>query len=309
MRIRTRGLLAALLLPALAIAGTGLAAAPAYAASPGPGYDYHGDPASHLGGFRDPDGTVSYCVDAAKPSPAGRETTDAGVVEHVNGRSDATMLQLSYVLMKYGNTSSDDQAAAVALVVWGLADGAEHAARGGDDFVITRAPADRRAHILALAARYRSEAADYRPPQDGEAQLSLEMPPDDRRNAVLTITLSPATATGDITLTNGRFAATKSATAEGVTDGEKLAVIAMQPTNVLQFDLTATGDFEARGYADGSVHLYTTPGAQSIASSGQRGPVQFAGTASVHIEFPPPPPPPVVPPETPNPTPLPRVAG
>ena len=54
----TRRLLATLAVAAIALAGAQFAPAAAHAADAGPGYDYQGDPHSHLGGYLDPDGSV-----------------------------------------------------------------------------------------------------------------------------------------------------------------------------------------------------------------------------------------------------------
>ena len=119
MNPKLRAASAALLVTALAVVGIAVPSSPAQAASVGPGYDYQGDPHSHLGGYLNPDGTVGYCIDAGKPSPVGGATTDGGVVDRVNGRSASVMLQLSWLLLRYGGSRDDDVSAAVALVVVG----------------------------------------------------------------------------------------------------------------------------------------------------------------------------------------------
>jgi hypothetical protein len=206
------------------------------------------------------------------------------------------MRRLAYVLMRHGNTRDADTAAAVALVVWGIADPGDHAARGGDDFVITRAPAEHRAHILQLAARYRAEAKRFRTPDPAAAELHLTVVEGDPAHAQLAVTLTPATASGTVTLTNGVFSDTGLATREGVGDGELLPIDTDAAGGGHSYELRAEGQFEATGYPDGTVHLYRTPGAQSTASAGTRVPVEFAATTAVQIEVP-------------TPTALPRVAG
>lgn len=281
----TRRLLATLAVAALALTGAQLAPAAAFAAAAGPGYDYRGDPHSHLGGYLDPDGTVSYCIDAGKSSPLGGPTSDEGLVDHVNDLGASGMRKLAYVLLRHGNTRDADTAAAVALVVWGLADPADHAARGGDGFVITRAPAERRATILELAARFRDEAERYRTPEPaaGDLQLTVE---GDHDRALLGVHLSPAAATGSVVLTHGVFADTGLASREGVADGDQLAIDVQAPTGVAAYELRAEGSFAATGHTDGSVHLYRTPGAQTTVSAGTRVPMEFDAATAVQIEVP-----------------------
>jgi hypothetical protein len=281
----TRRLLATLAVAALALTGAQLAPAAALAAGAGPGYDYRGDPHSHLGGYLDPDGTVSYCIDAGKSSPLGGPTSDEGLVDHVNDLGASGMRKLAYVLLRHGNTRDADTAAAVALVVWGLADPADHAARGGDGFVITRAPAERRATILELAARFRDEAERYRTPDPGAGDLQLTVEGDHDR-ALLGVHLSPAAATGTVVLTNGVFADTGLASREGVADGEQLAIDVQAPTGVAAYELRAEGSFAATGHTDGTVHLYRTPGAQTTVSAGTRVPMEFDAATAVQIEVP-----------------------
>jgi hypothetical protein len=279
----TRRLLATLAVAAIALAGAQFAPAAAHAADSGPGYDYRGDPHSHLGGYLDPDGSVSYCIDAGKSSPLGGPTSDEGLVDHVNDLGAAGMRKLAYVLLRHGNTRDADTAAAVALVVWGLADPVDHAARGGDEFVITRAPAERRATILELAARFRDEAERYRTPEPGAGALHLTL---DGDGAVLEAQLSPASATGTVVLTNGVFSDTGLASREGVADGDRLAIDVQHPKGSTAYEVRAEGSFEATGHTDGTVHLYRTPGAQATVSAGTRVPIAFDAATAVQIEAP-----------------------
>lgn len=281
----TRRLFATLTVAAIALAGAQLAPAAAHAADAGPGYDYRGDPHSHLGGYLDPDGSVSYCIDAGKSSPLGGPTSDEGLVDHVNDLGASGMRKLAYVLLRHGNTRDADTAAAVALVVWGLADPADHAARGGDGFVITRAPAEHRATILELAARFRDEAERYQTPDPAAGELSLTVERD-RSHAVLGVSLSPASATGTVELTNAVFADTGLASREGVADGDQLEIDVQHPAGAAAYAVRAEGSFEAVGHTDGTVHLYRTPGSQTTVSAGTRVPMAFDAAAAVQIEAP-----------------------
>ncbi|MCU1558777.1 MAG: hypothetical protein JWN09_2772 [Microbacteriaceae bacterium] len=263
---------------ALAIGGVVLAQPiGAEAATLGPGYDWHGQATSHLGGYLDPDGSVSYCINAGAPSAIGRVTTDAGIVEQVNGLSPASMTQLNLVLSRHGNTGDDNTAAAVAMAVWSIAGNADYQAEGGDAFVLGRAPASERAAIQALADGYRAEAAAY-VPATGSATMALSIDQGNHYLGVLDVVATPASSAGTITLTNAVFADSNSPTRAGVADGAHLAIRGTPPS-ADPYRVMATGDFGAPGGPAANVHLYTTSGAQTLTASGISRPLAFSASA------------------------------
>ena len=269
----------------------------AHAATLGPGYEYNGMPGWHLGGYLDPDGTVSYCIDPGKPSAIGKPTTDAGVVGQVNGLSETAMIQLNFLLARHGNTSDDTTSAAVAMAVWSIASNAGYQAEGGDAYVLGRAPAELRPSIQALADQFRAEAAAYVPPV-GSATLALTIDATSDYTGYLDVTTSPAEASGTVTLTNGVFADTGSPTRKGVTNSAHLAVKAVPPAGGAPYRITATSeDFSAPGGPAATVHLYSTPGAQTLTASGAMRSLVFSASATdVRDRIVPPPPAPPAPP-------------
>ncbi|MDF2434697.1 MAG: hypothetical protein JWP44_4328 [Mucilaginibacter sp.] len=248
------------------------------AATLGPGYEWRGQATSHLGGYLDPDGSVSYCIEAGAPSAIGRVTTDAGITDQVNGLSSASMIQLNLVLSRHGNTSDNNTAAAVAMAVWTIADNAAYQAEGGDNFVLGRAPASERATIRSLANQYRAEAAAY-VPETGSATLTLSIDSGNDSLGVLDVTATPISATGIIKLTNAVFTDTGSATRIGVAGGARLAIRGTPPS-ANAYRVAATGDFRAAGGPSANVHLYRTPGAQTLTASGTSAPLVFSAAAS-----------------------------
>ena len=173
----------------------------AAAASIGPGYQQPGKPLNHLGGYLTPGGRVAYCIDAGLPSAVARDTGDSGVVESVSGLTAAEMLRLNTLLVRHGETSDANTAAAVAMAVWSIAGDAAYQAEGGDGYVLVRAPADQRMAIQALADRFRAEAAAITaaPPT---AVLSISIDADDDYGGILALDASP----GPVTITtNGVF--------------------------------------------------------------------------------------------------------
>jgi hypothetical protein len=265
--------LVALALAALAV----LAATPlgAEAASLGPGYEYQGQAGSHLGGYADPDGTVSYCINAGAPSTIGKVTTDAGVVDSVNGLDPDAMMRLNEVLSAHGNTSDDNTAAAVAMAVWSIAGPADYNAEGGDRYVLGRAPASQRATILDLANQFRDEAAAYAAPS-GSATLTLAIDPANSAKGTLTVA---TTGSGMVTLTNATFTDTSLPTRDGVTDGAVLAITGAPPSTA-PYRVSAAASFTGAQTPAGDVHLYTTPGSQTLTASGTSVPVTFSATAT-----------------------------
>ncbi len=246
----------------------------AEAAVLGPGYEYQGQPGSHLGGYADPDGTISYCINAGAPSTIGKPTTDAGIVDSVNGLDPGTMAQLNQVLSAHGNTADDNTAAAVAMAVWSIAGPAEYAAEGGDNYVLGRAPTSQRDAIRELAAKFRAEAAAYAVPT-GSATLSLVVDP---TNTALGTLIVQTTAPGSATLTNGVFADTLEAT-HAIAHGDQLALLGAPPS-AEPYRVTAAASFTGPAAPSPNVHLYTTPGSQTLTASGTSKPVSFSASAS-----------------------------
>jgi hypothetical protein len=269
-------------LMAVALAGAALLivspliAAPlsAEAATLGPGYGIPGQPSYHLGGYADPDGTVSYCINAGALSTLGKVTTDAGIVGSVNGLTPAAMAQLNEVLSAHGNTSDNTTAAAVAMAVWSIAGAADYNAEGGDGYVLGRAPIAQRPAIQALANAFRAEAAAYSVPT-GSATMTLSIDPTNDALGFLDIR---STAAGTATLTNGLFA-DNSLPTHAIADGDHLALIGV-PTSTDPYRISVAADFTGAPAPSPDVHLYTTPGAQTLTASGTSVPTRFSATAS-----------------------------
>ncbi len=263
---------------ALALAAlTVLVATPlaADAANLGPGYEYQGQPGSHLGGYADPDGTVSYCINAGAPSAIGKLTTDAGVVGSVNGLDADTMVRLNEVLSAHGNTSDDNIAAAVAMTVWSIAGPADYNAEGGDRYVLGRAPSSQRATILALAGQFRDEAAAYIAPT-GTATLTLAVDPANTAKGTLTVS---TTGSGTVTLANATFSDTGLPARAGVTNGAVLAITGAPP-GASPYRVSAAATFTGAAAPAANVHVYTTPGSQTLTASGTSSPITFQTTTS-----------------------------
>ena len=251
----------------------------AAAASIGQGYQQPGKPLNHLGGYLTPGGRVAYCIDAGLPSAVARDTGDSGVVESVNGLAAAEMLSLNTLLVRHGDTSDANTAAAVAMAVWSIAGDAAHQAEGGDGYVLVRAPADQRMAIQALADRFRAEAAAVTatPPT---AILSISIDAGDDYGGILALDASPG-VTGTVVLTNAVFAGTGGATRSSVSASARLAVVAAPPSGSTAYRILASSsDLAVPAAPAASVHVYPTSGAQTLVAAGDSPSIVLAASAS-----------------------------
>ena len=251
----------------------------AAAASIGPGYQQPGKPLNHLGGYLTPGGRVAYCIDAGLPSAVARDTGDSGVVESVNGLAAAEMLSLNTLLVRHGDTSDANTAAAVAMAVWSIAGDAAYQAEGGDGYVLVRAPADQRMAIQALADRFRAEAAAVTatPPT---AAMSISIDAGDDYRGILALDASPG-VTGTAVLTNAVFADTGGASRSSVSAGARLAIVAAPPSGSTAYRILASSsDLVVPAAPAASVHVYSTSGAQTLVAAGDSPSIVLAASAS-----------------------------
>ena len=251
----------------------------AAAASIGPGYQQPGKPLNHLGGYLTPGGRVAYCIDAGLPSAVARDTGDSGVVESVSGLTAAEMLRLNTLLVRHGDTSDANTAAAVAMAVWSIAGDTAYQAEGGDGYVLVRAPADQRMAIKALADRFRAEAAAVTatPPT---AILSISIDTGDDYGGILALDASPGVS-GTVVLTNAVFTDTGGATRSSVSAGARLAIVAAPPSGSTAYRvLASSSDLIVPAAPAASVHVYSTSGAQTLVAAGDSSSIKLAASAS-----------------------------
>jgi hypothetical protein len=265
------GLVGALLLVPFSAAAAGI----------GPGYQQPGRPLNHLGGYLTAGGLVAYCIDSGLPSAVGRETGDSGVASSVNGLAPPEMLRLNTLLARHGDTSDANTAAAVAMAVWSIAGNSGYLAEGGDAFVLVRAPADQRMAIQALADQFRAEAAAVTAPVPA-AVLSIRIDEGDDYGGILELDASPG-VTGTVVLTNAVFADTGVNSHAPVSAGARLAVIAVPPSGSTGYRISASSsDLAAPASPTATVHVYSTPEAQTlVASGGSAAPVLTASASDL----------------------------
>jgi len=256
----------------------------AAAVSIGPGYQQPGKPLYHLGGYLTPGGRLAYCIDAGLPSAVARDTSDSGVVGSVNGLTAAEMRGLNTLLVRHGDTSDANTAAAVAMAVWSLAGNADYQAEGGDGYVLERAPADQRRAIQALADQFRAEApasmATTPPVTPPTAVLSISIDAGDDYGGILALDASSG-VTGTVVLRNAVFADTGGATRSWVSAGARLAIVAAPPSGSTGYRvLASSSDLVVPADPAASVHVYSTPGAQTLVAAGDSSSIVLAASAS-----------------------------
>lgn len=260
---------------ALVVTGAGLGAQPAHAASYGPGHD---GPLGRIGSYM-VGSSVVYCLRPDEPRPLGT-TSFAGYQQWPGGASGPTMsatanARVSWAIATYGQTTNDNWAAAVTMYVWSLADPAVYNGNGmsGDVWYIPRVPASQRNAVLANLATIRANQGAIVAGATGSGTGSLDFNVDENNNYLGTVTvvgLSPSSATGTLTLTNGVFLATGTNTLSGATAGMALDVQGVPPTDDGEpYKISGVGNFTAGGGWRGEVGVYRTPGAQPLAGPGR----------------------------------------
>ena len=260
----------------LIVAGVTLDSPAAQAASYGPGYD---GPNGFMGAFV-AGGQNVYCLRAEEPTPFNRPTTFAGYQTWPGGAGGPTMsatdnARVNWAIATYGQTSNPDWAVAVNLYVWSIADPVVYNSHGmsGDTYYIFRVPTSRHNIIRAYLAQLRAEddAIVAAPTGTGTGRLVFDV--DEGNNYLGTMTvdsLSPSTATGTITLTNGIFLATGTNVLSGARAGMTFDVQGVPPTDDgAPYKISGTGTFTASGGWRGEIGVYSTPGAQPLAGPGR----------------------------------------
>ena len=256
----------------LAVAGilaTGIigTASSASAATLGPG---HGDlgTVGVLGSFvSESDGRQVYCIDAGAPGPWGTTTgptTVTDLVSHTGAQLSGTELaKLNYVLARWGDSPDPDVTAAVQLFVWSVADPVTYNSHGmsGDDWYIGRVPTGNRATVLGNLATMRAEAEAN---HAVNPSVDVTIAATDPYNATLTVTVSPATLTGNVVLQNATF--TDGTTSKPLSSGT-YPIIGTPPAGAPDYQIIASASYGSAGVG-ARVNLYETPGSQRLIANG-----------------------------------------
>ncbi|KQR49149.1 hypothetical protein ASF87_10165 [Microbacterium sp. Leaf161] len=287
----------------LALAVTALVATrqPAQAAAQGAGYGTWDDRIGWQGGFVAPDGSIVYCIEPGVSNPSG-STSSAGNQSSVTSTSpfgsrtlsSNDLARINYLVTTFGQTSSSREAAAVNFAVKYIANpGAmftSHSWNGSWDlhgyvnWVLYSTVGGSEAAAVADRAQALIDAASTvtaGPVEGGSGSLTFQV--DNFNNYLGTITMAgTAGSTGTVTLTNGVFTTTGSASLSGMHANTPYPVTGVPPTeDGAPYKISGTGTFTVAGTGwEGAVHVWNTGNQQMTAGPGPRSSTQFsvAGT-------------------------------
>jgi hypothetical protein len=271
-----KGFLATTAAAGLTLAGL-TSAQPSMAATPGAGLmasAFHG----FLGNEITPTGARGYCPDPDRAAPFG-STDDGASIDSFTSDTGHTwtgddLRKINYVLLHYGDTDDDTQAAAVNAYIYaftgsnlggGIAVGSkdEGAAYIDSSF---GSVTDKYNEIWDDAeANWGGSASS---PGSGNLNFTTDA---NNFSGTVTAAVTPANATGTVTLSNGIFTSTASATMSGVAAGETLAIAGKPLSDKdTSYRIGATGTFGAPidPTADSNVMMFTTGSEQRLLSAG-----------------------------------------
>lgn len=233
-----------------------------------------------------PGGIVTYCAEFNIYPTTSFSQTDAGfqgsgfVTRSADTQGNpiqtktltaTDMTKLNYILSIWGDTTSANQAAAVAYAVWSITTNSTvwtyELSRPW--FQTGIAP------FKALGDTMLSDAANYAATApnvtSGTASLSFNVDGVNNYDGTLTIdTLSPSPSSGIISLVNGTFVSTgtSSISSASFTQGQVLAVHGVPPAPPASYKMNASASFDG-GYS-ANVHVYDTGTRQHLFRAGQR---------------------------------------
>lgn len=202
------------------------------------------------------------------------------------GMSDQNAAGLNMVMSTFARVPDNATGAAVELSAWTLkgviVSYAQSTGYGGNDargaaqWFSTRAGGS----AGATMAKYDEIMAAVAgivvaSPGDGSGQLTFQVDPTNNYLGTLTVqNLSPASATGTLTLTNGVFTDTGTATIAGVTNGMVLNVKGVPPEDIVDYKISVVGDFTGTGNGwapqiavfDNPVQTMAGPGPEAVSN-------------------------------------------
>lgn len=282
VRRKLASFVAALAVAITAIGGATLAPVEPANAAGAPGAGGYWTPAGGwLGNYIAANGTRVYCIDVLIDSlgsggDAGSEETAISPVDGTRAVSGAELQMMNYAISVHGQTADPVTAAAVSAYVYNFTSQNWH----GNGAHYISGP-----NSAAITAAYNAIAADTAANYSagggtGNADLLFNTDTQNNYLGVLNITnVSPANATGSLTLTNGVFTDTGLATRDGVTNNSSFPVTGVPPTDdTVEYKISVEGAFTAAGGYASSVRIHSDapqrtagPGAQSTTNFTSNG--------------------------------------
>lgn len=279
----------------LAVAGLVGIAAPATAATQGPGFGRFDNTIGWMGGYIAPDGSIVYCIEPGVSTPSGA-TQDGGIQTtitsegysgHTTTLSGDTLARINYLVSAHGQTSDNRTASAVHFAVQYIANpeamfnsaswGGSHDLHGFVNWKLySTVGSAETAAIADLAQVYINEAMGITAGSTAtDVTGSLVFAVDGANNyrGTVTPTFSATVGTGTITLVNGVFTDTGTDTLAGAQAGTAYAITGVPPVDdagdPLPYRISGTAHFDvgSSGWLP-AAHLWETPGQQKTVGPG-----------------------------------------
>jgi hypothetical protein len=227
-------------------------------------------------------GLYVYCIDSSADWPnfqvfPGTGTTVGSLdardwAGSPAGVSGTALGRMNYIVANWGQTSDPVRAAAVQIALFSFTKGSVDVAKTyiGD--------ADGNAATVSLLVdQMLADAANVLASQGGgSGSLTFTVDPTNNYYGTLTVNLSPASATGTVTLANGVFRDTGSSTISGVGNGAVLNVVGVAPEDDPNYKISASGTFTAAVWGN-QINMtdYGSSGQQRMVTGAPGVPLQF----------------------------------
>lgn len=260
---------------------------PVAAATTGAGFSGITPYGGYLGNYIAPNGTRVYCMDSGRDWPSG--STDGGALvgslstEWGAAISPGSLQRLNYALGTFGQTADPTQAAAVSAYVYAHT---SNSARSGPARHIGAHYIDGNSAVLAAYnSIWDAVEANHAGPTTGSATLAISMA--NTRDGYVTVTTSPTTATGTLTL-SGAVGSESGATTISVSHGQVVPIRGTPDDDATAYSISVAGNFVAPSGASPTVTVYTTGNQQRTLSAGTPSEIVFsasAATPSMDLRF------------------------
>jgi len=245
-----------------------------------------------LGSYQQ-DGVFLYCGEMHKIGPwTGTHKVGNQAWPGVSADDNA---RVSMVVETFGQRvvaatrENQNMHAAVQLYVWDKIDHADFVKDGGERGIVAqRAPADQHADILAKLQTIRNAAKDLtaRPAVASGKIVPITDPATKQITKVRVEGLSPADATGTLTLDGAVFADTGTKTITGVVNGQTLDVRQMLPDDAADYTVKVSGDFfikDKTAYQGQIGYWESGTDEQKTVGPGPKAPTRFALNAQQQV--------------------------
>ena len=258
-----------------------LSAESAAAAATGAGFSDGGN--GFLGNYITPDGSRAYCIDVLADWPSG--STSSGFIVSSWGASSGTqavsgtnLAVLNYGLRTWGQTGDPYWAAAVNAFVYAFSSQNHPGYAGGIHYINSKAPGEASTIIPLYDTIWNTSWAAYNSPGSNSATLDIVMA--NSYDGYVSVSVSPISATGTLTLSGATVVSTGLTTAP-VANGSLIPIKGNPLDSQNKYAITANATFTGPGGAASNVTMYTTGAQQRLVRGGTAGTVSFSATKFV----------------------------